>query len=358
MQATLSVPSGFASVGAARSAGGYIASPPVDWLCLILAPFLAFGLVELSGHIGWLHEGARLFGTPRTRVEFFGAVWIYGHLFAVVFRSHANPEIFRRHRLRFTAVPVGLFVLLALSEAALVSGIFLAAVWDVYHSAMQNFGLCRIYDARAGNDRRLGRRLDVGINLCLYVVPILAGASLVPTLIDLEGFRALGWETPGRALAWIGEHALPIRITALAAGAAYTLFYALAIARLRARGYVLPVPKAALLASVGVGSILIWNFLPPLEAFFAANFFHGLQYYAFVWRIEGENLGRRVGLPRTGPGRLATFALFAASIAAAGIAYERIQPGDWRWIVPVPVLVSLMHYWYDGFVWSVQRGEV
>ena len=28
------------------------------------------------------------------------------------------------------------------------------------------------------------------------------------------------------------------------------------------------------------------------------------------------------------------------------------------WIFPIPFVISLMHFWYDGFVWSVQRKEV
>ena len=28
------------------------------------------------------------------------------------------------------------------------------------------------------------------------------------------------------------------------------------------------------------------------------------------------------------------------------------------WIFPIPFVISLMHFWWDGFVWSVQRKEV
>jgi hypothetical protein len=27
-------------------------------------------------------------------------------------------------------------------------------------------------------------------------------------------------------------------------------------------------------------------------------------------------------------------------------------------LFPIPFTISLMHFWYDGFVWSVRRGEV
>ena len=42
-----------------------------------------------------------------------------------------------------------------------------ATFWDVYHSAMQTFGLGRIYDARTGNNPNKGRRLDAAFNLLI-----------------------------------------------------------------------------------------------------------------------------------------------------------------------------------------------
>jgi hypothetical protein len=345
------------SAAPARS-DGYIASPGYDWVCFILSPVLAAGFVELSGWIAWAHEGARLFGAQHSRIELFGALWTFGHLFAVFFRTHLNPGVFRRHPARFTLVPVALFVVLGLSDFALIAGIVLTGLWDVYHSSRQNFGLCRIYDARAGNDPRVGRSLDVWINHCLYIGPLVAGASLLPTLADLESFRLVGWDAPGRALAWIAERHLAIRYAVIGIGGCYAVYYAVAIARMRERGYRLPVQKAALLASVAATSVFAWGWLPPLEAAVVSNLFHGLQYFGIVWFSERENLGRLIRLPGTGAPRVATFALFAAAITASAIFYESVQPGDLRWILPVPIVVSLMHFWWDGFVWSVQRREI
>jgi hypothetical protein len=343
---------------ASARSDGYIASPLYDWVCFIVSPLLAVAFVELSGWVAWAHEGARLFGAERSRIELFGALWTFGHLFAVVFRTHLNPTIFRKHPLRFTLVPVALFVVLGLSDFALVTGFVLTGLWDVYHSSKQNFGLCRIYDARAGNDPELGRKLDLWMNHCLYIGPLLAGASLLPTLADLESFRLVGWDAPGRALAWIAERHLAIRYAVIGAGGAYAVFYAVATARMRERGYRLPLPKAALLASVGTSSILAWGFLPPLEAFVTSNLFHGLQYFGIVWFSERESLGRLIRLPGAGARRVATFAAFAAVITAAAIFHESVQPDDVRWLLPVPVVITLMHFWWDGFVWSVQRREI
>lgn len=29
-----------------------------------------------------------------------------------------------------------------------------------------------------------------------------------------------------------------------------------------------------------------------------------------------------------------------------------------RWMFSATLVISLMHFWYDGFIWSVQRPEV
>ena len=344
-------------VPALRS-GGYIATPAFDWICFILAPVLAVAFVLLVGAFAWPIGVVDVWGQQRTRVELFAAVWTYGHLFAVVFRSHFNRTIFRKHRMRFTLVPVALYGLFAASNFAVVAGFFLIAIWDVYHSSMQNFGLCRIYDAKAGNDPAAHRQLDIWVNHLIYIGPILAGASLLPTIVGLKSFSLVGWNAPVEAFGWIAAHRTGIRDCVLFAGAAYAVYYVDAILRLRKRGYRLPVPKAALLLSVATGSILAWGFLPPLEAFMISNLFHGLQYFGIVWWTERSHLAQTLRIADHGRGRWLTFLFFAALITGAGIFHESVHRDSWRWLVPIPMVISLMHFWYDGFVWSVRRREI
>jgi len=272
-------------------ASGYIAGPLYDWICFILAPLLAIGFVWIASRFAWPLGVVTGPGQQRTRVELFAAVWTYGHLFSVVFRSHFNGAIFQKHRMRFTLVPLALYGAFALSTPALVIGLFLIAIWDVYHSSMQNFGLGRIYDAKAGNDPAAHRQLDVWLNHVLYIGPILAGASLLPTLEGLRAFPAVGWEAPASALNWIGGHRTAIRSVVMFAGAAYVVYYVDTTLRMLKSGYRLPPQKVALLVSVGIGSIFAWGFLPPLEAFMISNLFHSLQYFGIVWVDGARQLG-------------------------------------------------------------------
>ncbi len=342
----------------APQASGYIAGPAYDWICFILSPLLAIAFVFGASRFAWALEGVPGPQQERTRLALFAAVWTYGHLFSVVFRSHFNAAIFRRTPLRFTLVPVALYVAFALSNVALITGFVLIAVWDVYHSSMQNFGLARIYDAKAGNDPAAHRQLDIWLNHAIYIGPILAGASLLPTIEGLRAFEAIGWSAPPRAYDWIAAHHAGIRGAVLLAGSAFVVYYVDATSRRIQQGYRLPRQKVALLASVAAGSILTWGFLPPLEAFMISNLFHSLQYFGIVWWTERGNLTRLLHVPNGGAGRVVAFTCFALVIAAAGSFHESVGANSWRWLLPIPIVISLMHFWYDGFVWSVRRHEV
>ena len=117
-------------------------------------------------------------GKPVDLRHAFLISFIMAHLVLVVFRSHANaphllgtPVPFYRHSawLCFSQWP-------APCGSRGSSGCS-AVWWDVYHSSLQTFGFGRIYDAKQGNNPHAGRKLDIAMNLFLYVGPVLAGAQ-------------------------------------------------------------------------------------------------------------------------------------------------------------------------------------
>ena len=355
-----------ASVASAPSASsaGFIGAPAFDLIFFILAPWLCllFGVGMLL--VPWSNEAAPFMGGERTRYQLFVAVWIYGHLAAVVFRSHLNRAIFVKHRLRFTLVPVAVYLAMALSRPIFLIGVLLASVWDAYHTSMQNFGLARIYDAKAGNPPAAGRTLDIWIAHATYIAPLIVGLSFIPTIDDLDKFQAIGWQWPSRLLRWFDANHASIGRAVIVIAGAFIAYYALSYWRMARAGHRVSRQKVGLLVSTALVTIFAFGFLDAFLGYAITSLYHGLQYFGIVWWAERERLGRRL---RLGDHALPLALAFGGAIALAGLGYEAaLQVGVREasstigafWIFPIPFVISLMHFWYDGFVWSVQRKEV
>jgi hypothetical protein len=344
----------FAGVAIGRWRSGFIAGPAYDALFFIFAPLLGLGLAVLvSTSAGPGAQGE--FVDPA--VAWFIGVWTYAHLCAVAFRSHLDQAVFVRHRVRFVAVPLLLYVVFAFSTPIRALGFVVAIFWDVYHTSAQNFGFCRIYDAKLGNPPAQGRTLDLWLNHFIYIGPILGGINLIPHLNNLNSLAPLGIHPVHFIATVVRYHTLITQIVIVAA-IDYVVFYLYRYWQLRRQGYSVSPQKICLLASTAIASLVAWGTLPTLEAFFVANFFHGLQYFAIVWWSENGNIRRVFGLERPAfPPQLAGLA-YLAIVAAMGIGYRYASLASSALLISFPLVISLMHFWYDGFVWSVRRREV
>ncbi|MGB3166649.1 MAG: hypothetical protein WBA68_07740, partial [Alteraurantiacibacter sp.] len=118
-------------------------------------------------------------------------------------------------------------------------------------------------------------------------------------------------------------------------------------------GYELPAHKIGLIASTGAVAFLAWGYLPPLVAFATINIHHALQYYVIVWMQEGKRITTFTRLSST-----AAFGMFVLFTAVVAMGYDLATKLDSR-LMLVPFLAcSLLHFWYDGFVWSVRKKSV
>jgi hypothetical protein len=246
---------------------------------------------------------------------------------------------------------------MCVSKWVAVSVAVLATWWDVYHSALQTFGIGRIYDMRAGNAPLVGRRLDYFVNILLYAGPILAGATLMLHIEDFEEFEKVGSLFFTAIPAYTMERQGILRWTILLVGVPYLLFYLYRYRLYHRQGYHVSHQKVALLASTGFCSIYAWGYNSFGEAFFIMNFFHALQYFALVWWSEKKHIQTLFGLSRFSYGRPLAFALFLAAAFGYGLWAET---GDMSndYIFSAVMVVSIMHFWYDGFIWSVRRRQV
>lgn len=338
--------------------GGYIAGPVYDAVMFLGAPVLALAIGAAISGTALADEELRVWGHAGTATSIFIGSFIMAHLVLVVVRSHGNRQIFARHRGRFVVVPVLLWLLLYASDWALASAVVLTVWWDVLHSSLQTFGLGRIYDARAGNPPALGRRLDLGLNVLLYVGPLLAGATLLMHLGAFAAFEEVGAVVFRRVPVYAEAQQGLLARWLVIVGGAYLLVYVLGYVRLARRGYRVAWQKLVLLVGTGLCSLVCWGFDSFGEAFFVMNFFHAWQYFGLVWWSEGGNLRRRLGLGRWRLGGVAALVVMVGAAFAYGVWAEFVDGREQRAALGLTLVVSLMHFWYDGFIWSVRRREV
>jgi hypothetical protein len=339
---------------------GFIASPLYDTVLFILAPVLALALVVPVVASPWALAWQPLLGIVERPAILFILVWSHAHAVAVFFRSHGNRAIFVQHRFAFVGVPILLFVALMASDWVMVSALVVAPFWAVYHIGMQSFGLCRIYDVRRGNPPEMGRHLDYWLHQLINIGPFLVGWSLVSSLESFRLFGDVGWQAPAQ---WARAHASVEDVLSrvlLVAGPVFLVFYVRAYWRLTRQGYRPSPQKIALLVTTAGVSIAAWGFLTAWKAAFVMNFFHGLQYFALVWWTEKRNMRRLARLERVRAGGALLFVGFAAITLAVALVLQLYGRSYTvlRWMAALGLVVSLMHYWYDGFVWSVRKREV
>jgi hypothetical protein len=334
----------------------FIVGPLYDAVLFVFAPLLALGIGVFLSATHLSDREWTFGGTENEITNSLIGVFIHAHLFVVFFRSHLNGQIRRLYPTRFLLVPPVMLAGALLSRWVLVGISVLATFWDVYHSGLQTFGLGRIYDARAGNNPKTARMLDVVLNHLLYAGPIVAGATMMAHFEDFHEFDNLTpffdvvpafMETNQRYFAW----------ALLVGGVLFLGYYVYYYVNLVRQGYVVSWPKVALLVSTGFCSIYSWGFNTWGEAFLIMNFFHALQYFALVWWKEQGNMARLFRTARLRAWKPLTLGLFVFVGIAYGVVVEA-TPTSVPLIYPLSLVVSIMHFWYDGFVWSVQRRQV
>lgn len=342
---------------ALTDATAYIVSPLYDW-CLFLAP----PVVSLL--IGFLISGTTyttaefdFHGFEVTLVSVLIGIIIHAHIFVVFFRSHANGDIFDTHRPRFVLVPLFLFGAMILSSWILVACSVLATFWDVYHSGLQTFGFGRLYDKKAGNTTEAGRTLDLWLNSLFYAGPIVAGATMMDHFEDFYEFEDVGATFFTKIPVMMTSYQGWLAYGLIGFGTLFTAYYLYAYWRMAQDGYQVSWLKTWLYASTGLTSVYTWGFNSFGEAFFIMNLFHAVQYFGLVWWSENKNLPHFFGVAELPFAKGLTFLLFIGTAFSYGYFVEWID-ADIRPLVALTLTVSLMHFWYDGFIWSVRKKQV
>lgn len=338
----------------------YIVSPAYDSLLFLAPPVLALALgVGISGS-AFATEAVLVAGEPTTGAGLCIGVLIQAHLVAVLFRSHGNPRILRRFPIRFLVIPPIVWLAIALSPWLAVLATVVATFWDVWHSGAQTFGFGRIYDRNAGLPVHAGRRMDFWLNQLLYAGPILAGATLMEHLVVLEDFETFEDAVSNFLILVpvdVSQRQRWITWTVLSFGTAFVAAYVLYYARLWRRGVKTSWLKVWLYASTGLCSLYTWGLNSWGEAFFIMNLFHAVQYLALVWATEHRGWLSRLRLEGRALARPLLALAFAAIVLGYGVFVETLDT-SWTGLWALTLVVSLMHFWYDAFIWSVRDKQV
>jgi hypothetical protein len=334
----------------------YIVNRTYDWLFFLAPPMFALALgVLVSGSPLLTDEPFWIGGEKDTLVGFFIGTVIHAHLVAVFFRSHGNAQIRKLYPIRFFVVPVVLWAAIVISPWIAVASSVVATFWDVWHSGAQTFGFARIYERNHGTPPELGRRLDFWLQQLLYAGPMLAGATLMDHVSSFDKFESVGDVFFSSVPAAVEGHSQHLTYGVLIAGTALIAAYVIVYWRLAQRGeWKPPWLKIWLVASTGFVSIYTWGFNSWGQAFLIMNLFHGVQYLALVWVMEKKRIGELMRMPNRPQ---LVLAVYLGSCIAYGLGVQALD-ADLTTLWAITMVVSLMHFWYDAFVWSVRRAQV
>jgi len=332
----------------------YIVSPIFDWLAFIAAPLIGFVICMLL-HFHLLPDPTIQFGEFRGKFWFFTIfiVMTQCHLFITVLRAYGNKTIFSKFKRRLLLGPLAIFLFVYSYEWVFMLTLFVNIWWDVYHSACQTYGFSRLYDVRVGNTSTTMCVLDRILNCLIYIGPILGGANLIS---HLDVFQQSYFEMLffSKIPFYAGFYSRTILILVLLFTALFIPYYLYAAWKSSKKNNV-SYQKICLLSITALVSILAWGFNTFGMAFLIANFFHAWQYYAMIYWSEKSSVAKRFNLDDKKASFVVIFILIALS--AFLIFFVGFKQKT-QFIISLLLTISLCHFWFDGFIWSVKKKHV
>ncbi len=368
-----------------RPRQNWVVGPASDMLLIIGAPLLAWI---------WTAFAFQKFGAEFTLQVFM--VFNVAHHFPTFIRIYGDKNLFQRFRWSLLLGPIipftiAMFVLsyIIVEGYPLTNLLFIMmilTVWDPWHFLMQHFGFMRIYDRHNQAPRRLAWWMDYGISATWFIYIMIAAADwfcdLLYNLHIRHGVTLLKWFDAGvySGVLTIG-FAAAVTMSCVYAG--YLLWCFL-------RGYY--VSFAKLLMLVIMFGVMFVTYVPNglmasrfpgwtfAVGFATIGMVHVSQYLAIVWKYN-RSLAKNPQRSRAG--------VFRWSFAKGGIIIALIYtaiclfyglcltegspiyagfnrfwdrnslPMHWVWgvLLSLNFTSTLMHYYYDGFIWKVRHKE-
>ncbi len=327
----------------------WILGPWADCLLIIGSPALIYLLITWA-------RGA----TDAQTVSAFVMIWAIGHHLPGMMRAYGDSALFSQYRVRFVLAPL---LLLTASSFAFLTGVTaglmaLTAVWGWWHYLMQAYGFARIYDAKLGIFDPWTRHLDRAMCLAWFAAAVLLNDNALYGFV--QNFYNAGLPVPSPVVVHLLQ-----QITSGATAAISLLFVIHAVRRWRAGERISGI-KIVLMATTFA---YFWysdaNVTNIVVAYAFFELFHDVQYLTIVWAFNQNRVAKdpSVGkfssfLFRT---RFAMVLLYLGLIVAYGATryfgelYTRQTQATLHQVILAVFLTStLLHYYFDGFIWKLK----
>lgn len=290
---------------------------------------------------------------------------------------YLDRQIFRQFPLRFTVFPaimvlgfiaspflwnrqVGSFAL----SGAIGAVIFIAGAWNVWHVYAQKYGILRLYNAKSGNTTKVPPRVDRYLIfgwVPLYIAMLPEFRGMLARIKATEAFTMPMLD----AMEWASPVTFPLGVAAVLASIGIWLHHEWKANGLR------NTPRLVMaLGMTGLSSCFV--LFNPMKGYLAFAFSHSVEYIVFVWAFQRRRyqeklshdplLGRLLKWPWTA---------YVGFIVVVGGGYfvlrnwgyyilpELEHPTLWgttvaRWVFFWGVYQSMMHFYFDGFLWKMR----
>jgi len=325
--------------GGAQPRAGWILDSRSDLLLFVVPPALIIPLAALlQRHVPVL--------TIAVLVAGLGSI---GHHLPGLLRVYGDRELFDRFRTRFVWAPVALVALCLWFASRDLDGLrVVILVWGVWHGLMQVHGFLQIYERRGLPGSGGSPRLDVAMCITWFVGGILNSPGRMQQLFERfylsGGPPVAGAAIDAFTLAWNG---LTLTTT--------LVFVAHLLVGLQ-RGTPVRWMKLAIMAS----NFGFWWYAMGLDEVILGvamfEVFHDIQYLGIVWAVNRDRLDARVRFARVVQAlfRPRWFERVVYVALALGYGTLALASGgiDASGAVGLVGASSLLHFYYDGFIWK------
>ena len=339
----------------------FISSPASDTVFLLGIPLIALGSVLLLLHFNLITVAAFVALT---------AIYTGAHHAPGFLRAYGTREIFETNRARLILAPLLIFSLILFLEFKGLRA-YIVVLWffNWWHTAMQNYGLLRIYERKALPAAPYSVKLDlISIIVWHFTASELLSDDMRFTLaqhlynLNVGNAAFVSWSL------WI------LRWTGIIASIVLLVLYIRNSIRQFRDNATIAINKQIFLAATYGLYFFMFYFLMNDISTSIESFYHNTQYVFFAWIMQrrlaernAESGGSQfnwIGSVFTNRNKVIAALIYIAVVVGWGYAVggsikPRIQTAT---IVPIfnvfVTTFAFLHYYFDSFIWKARSREM